>query len=63
MSNIEFKFNASAVKTEILQADWMKSFIETEAKKKADADQHIKSFVGFDRVKAFIYPNTREHPS
>lgn len=56
-----FKLDKKAVRTEILQADWMKSFIEQEANKKKDSNSHVKSFIGFDRAKAIIYPNTKEH--
>ena len=56
-----FKLDENGVKKEILQADWMKAFIEKEAEKQADSDSHVKSFVGFDRAKAIIYPNTKEH--
>ena len=56
-----FKLDQKAVRTEILQASWMKTFIEQEARKKQPSDSHMKSFVGFDRAKAIIYPNTKEH--
>ena len=61
MSKVKFKLDKSAVKREILQSDWMKSHIEEVAEKQADRDSHIKSFIGFDRAKAIIYPNTKEH--
>lgn len=59
MSN--FKLDTKAVRTEILQAGWMKEFIEGEAKKQVSSDQHIKTFIGFDRAKSILYPNTKEH--
>lgn len=61
MSKVEFKLDPKGVRSEILQADWMKSFIESEANKQADSDSHVKTFVGFDRAKAIIYPNTKEN--
>jgi len=61
MSNTKFVLDKKAVKTEILQADWMLNHIESEANKKAGSDEHIKSFIGFDRAKAIIYPNTKEY--
>ena len=57
-----FKLDTTAFRKEVLQADWMKSFIEAEALRMADSDSHVKSFVGFDRAKAIIYPNTKENP-
>lgn len=57
----DFKLDKKAVRTEILQADWMKDYIEQEANKKKTSDQHIKSFIGFDRAKSIIYPNSKEH--
>lgn len=59
--NNKFVLDTNGVKTEILQADWMKSYVEQEAQKRADADSHVKSFIGIDRAKAIIYPNTKEH--
>lgn len=59
----KFKLNNKTVKTEILQAGWMKSYIESEAQKQAGADTHVKTFIGFDRAKSIIYPNTKEHES
>ena len=53
--------STKAFKKEVLQSDWMKTFIEEEANKQADADSHVKTFIGFDRAKAIIYPNTKEH--
>lgn len=63
MSKTQFVIDAAAVRSEILQADWMKSYIESEAIQQADADSHIKTFIGFDRAKSIIYPNTKEHES
>lgn len=60
--NNKFKLDTTAFRKEVLQADWMKSFIEAEAQRQADSDSHIKSFIGFDRAKAIIYPNTKENP-
>lgn len=56
-----FKLDKDGVKTEVLQAAWMKDYIEQEAQKQAGSDSHVKSFIGFDRAKAIIYPNTREN--
>lgn len=62
MSKNVFRLNTSAFRKEVLQADWMKTFMESEATKIADQDSHIKAFIGFDRAKAIIYPNTKENP-
>lgn len=62
MSKTTFELDGKAFGTEVLQADWMLKHIEAEAKSQAESDQHVKPFVGFDRAKAIIYPNTKEHP-
>lgn len=59
MSN--FKLDKKAVKKEILQSDWMMDFIQKEADKKSGSDTHVKGFIGYDRAKAIIYPNTKEY--
>jgi len=56
-----FELDKKAVKSEILQSDWMKNYIEKEAQKQCDSDSHIRSFIGYDRAKSIIYPNTKEH--
>lgn len=60
MSNVQIKLDKAGVRTQILQADYMMSFIGSEALKKSSADDHVKSFIGFDRAKAIIYPD-KEH--
>jgi len=57
-----FVLDTDGLRTEVLQADWMKDYIESEARSQADSDSHVVSFIGFDRAKAIIYPNTKEHP-
>lgn len=57
-----FEIDEKAFGTEVMQADWMLKCIESEAKGQASSDQHLKPFIGFDRAKAIIYPNTKEHP-
>lgn len=57
----KFKLDTKAFKTEVLKADWMKTYITQEAQKQTDSDSHVKSFIGFDRAQAIIYPNTREY--
>lgn len=61
MSKVEFKLDTKAVRSEILQADYMQNLVTKEAEKMSNADSHVKSFIGFDRAKAIIYPNTKEH--
>ena len=58
----KFKIDTKGVRTEILQADFMKDYVEKEAQKMADSDSHVKTFIGYDRAKAIIYPNTKEYP-
>lgn len=62
MADVVYKHDYKTFRTEVLQADWMKEFIEQEAKKQAKSDSHVKPFIGVDRAKAIIYPNTKEHP-
>lgn len=58
----KFVLDKSNFRTEVLQADWIKATVEAEAEKQSDGDSHIKSFIGFDRAKAIVYPNTKENP-
>lgn len=58
MSKI-FKLNYKGVRTQILQANYMKSYIEKEAQSRCGSDEHIKSFIGVDRAKSIIYPNRK----
>jgi len=62
MSNTRFELDTSSVRTEILQADWMLQHVESVAQSQCDSESHVKSFVGFDRAKAIIYPNTEDYP-
>lgn len=61
MSKVIVKLDKAAVRTEILQSDYMQSYITDVANERATSDSHVKSFVGFDRAKAIIYPNTKEN--
>lgn len=61
MADVKFKLNTKGVRTEILQADWMASYIGQVAVRQSDPDSHVRQFIGFDRAKAIIYPNTEEH--
>lgn len=46
----------------LLKSDLLKEVCVHEAEKKAGSNGHVKSFVGFDRVHAIAYPNTKKHP-
>lgn len=59
MSNVLVKLNSSGIKSEILQADWMLSHIESIAQSKCESGHHVKSFIGFDRAHATIYPDRK----
>lgn len=61
MSNT-FKLNTIGLRTEVLQSEYMLAFVQTQAESMAESDSHIKAFIGFDRAKAIVYPNTKEHP-
>lgn len=56
MSKSTFKLNKAGVRA-MLQSDMMKPVIDEAAQKVASSDSHVKSFVGFDRYKAIVYPN------
>lgn len=60
MSN--FKLDKAEV-GKMLRSQEMLSMIKEASSKQAKSDQHIKPFIGYDRAKAIIYPNTKEHPS
>lgn len=62
MSDFKFVLNTSAVKTQILQSPEMLALTEQYAQKEAGPDTHLKPFIGFDRAKTIIYPNTKENP-
>ena len=60
MSSVKFKLDTAGVRAEVLQADYMLNYIEQQAEQMCDADSHVKSFIGFDRAKAIIYPDQEE---
>lgn len=62
MSKVKFELDTAGVRKNILQADYMFEYVKKTANSKSGSDQHIKPFIGFDRAKAIIYPNTKEHP-
>lgn len=62
MSNVKVELNSQGVKA-MLQSDYMLSMVKSVAKDEAKANTHIKSFIGYNRAKAIIYPNTKEHQS
>lgn len=63
MSNVKFTLDTSAFRRLVLQSPEMLAMTEREASKIADDNTHMKSFIGFDRAKTIIYPNTKEYPS
>lgn len=63
MSEIKFVLDTKAFRELVLQSPEMLSLTESEASKRAGSDEHLKSFIGFDRAKTIIYPNTKEYPS
>lgn len=63
MSNaVKVKIDFNGVRKNILQADYMLQYVTKVAEGEADADSHVKSFIGFDRAQAIVYPNTKEYP-
>lgn len=63
MSNVKFELDTAAFRKLVLQSDEMLAMVTNKASSMATPDQHIKPFIGFDRAKAIIYPNTKENPS
>lgn len=61
MSKVEFKLDKTAFRTEVLQSPEMLKAVEAAARGKAGSNTHIKPFIGFDRAKAIIYPNTKRY--
>ena len=63
MSNIvKVELDSAGIRKNILQSEDMLKYVEQVAESRADADTHIKSFIGFDRAQAIIYSNTKEYP-
>lgn len=63
MSKTKFKLDQAAFRRLVLQSPEMLALTESEANKRVKNKEHTKSFVGYDRAKTIIYPNTKEHPS
>lgn len=61
MSKVDVKLNTKAIGN-ILKSEEMKKMVESVAKQKAGSNTHVKTFIGFDRAKSIIYPNTKENP-
>lgn len=61
MSKVEIKLDKKGM-TEFLQSSEIAEEIKRVAEQQADSDHHLRSFIGFDRAKTIIYPNTRKHP-
>lgn len=60
MSEVKIKLNTKGIRN-LLQSEDMKKEVERVANEKSGADTHIKTFIGFDRAKSIIYPNTKEN--
>ena len=63
MNNVKFELDHAAFRKNVLQADSMLEITKRYASQKAGNNTHLKPFIGFDRAKTIIYPNTRENPS
>lgn len=61
MSKVKFELDKAGVKKCILQSSEMLAHVTQQANNRCGSGQHVKPFVGFDRAKAIIYPNTKEH--
>ena len=63
MSNSRFVLDTVAFRERVLQSQKMLEVTKRYAAEKAGENTHLKPFIGFDRAKTIIYPNTKEHPS
>lgn len=61
MAKVTFELDKTGVRKCVLQSQEMLEYITGEANRRSGKDQHVKPFIGFDRAKAIIYPNTKEH--
>ncbi len=62
MSDVKFVLDKAAFRRLVMQSSSMLQLTEKYARQKAGSDTHLKPFIGFDRAKTIIYPNTKEHP-
>lgn len=62
MSNVKFVLDTAGLRNQVLQSQYMLDMVTNKAQSMANTEQHIKPFIGFDRAKAIIYPNTKENP-
>ena len=62
MSDVRFELDKAAFGKLVMRSPEMLEMTRRQAAAKAGQDTHLKSFVGFDRAKTIIYPNTKEHP-
>lgn len=61
MSRVKVTLNTDGVKKGILQADFVKSYVEQTAKAHY-GDVHTKSYIGLNRSHTIVYPNTERNP-
>ena len=62
MSNkVTVKLDMAGLKA-FRQSSEMLKLMEETAQARTGPHHHVKSFVGFDRAKAIIYPNTKRYP-
>ena len=62
MSNVKFELDKAAFRKVVMQSPEMLAITEKYARTKSGSDTHLKPFIGFDRAKTIIYPNTKENP-
>ena len=63
MSEVRFELDKAGFRKAVLQSQEMLSLVTSKAQARSDSKHHIKPFIGSDRAKAIIYPNTKENPS
>lgn len=58
---VKFELDKKAV-GRLLKSQEVLDLVKGEAEKHSDSESHIKSFIGFDRAHAMVYPDTERNP-
>ncbi len=62
MNDVKFKLDQAAFRSEVLQSSEMLNLTKEYAAKQGGKDTHMKPFIGYDRAKTIVYPNTKRNP-
>ena len=58
---VNFELDKKAV-GRLLKSQEMLDLVKGEAEKRCDSESHVKSFIGFDRAHAMVFPDTERNP-